>query len=417
MSMRWLVGLLLSASILAGAFLRLSWSEDIEHKRDEEWTVHVTRHWHAYDHPWVGMASSQRARNPGMSIWIFVALGRTFDATDAVSLARIVQISNVLAILLLLWFALRWIPKSQREPWLWAIPLTCVNPLAVVFHRRIWPPSILPFFAMLFLMAWWKRHTRSGAFFWGLLGALLGQIHLAFFFYAFAFVLGTWTFSERRPQWKFWFTGSLLGALPLIPWMGYVLSAPDRPLEGVLGLHRLVEFKFWMHWTTEPMGLGLKHVLDTRFDDFLRGPMIDGRPTFLVWALHLMVIALGGGMVVWELVQRVKQGKMQSERKPTSKLALQIAFWGYGIVLTLTMLRFYRHYLVITFPFLYVWLASVFCGSCRISAREKNVRRGLLALLCIAQFLITLQFLLYVHHHFHDHLGHYGVPWRGQQMQ
>src|SRR5262249_3652581 len=151
----------------------------MEYKLDERWTYyHAQELAKGWSLPWIGMPSSMGIHNPGMSLWIFTAITKVFAIDDPRDLARAVQTFSILAIIVLAMFAWRIVPASEREPWLWAAALVSLNPLAVLFHRKIWPPSILPIFTILFLVAWWRRDRRAWAFVWGLVGSCLGQIHM-----------------------------------------------------------------------------------------------------------------------------------------------------------------------------------------------------------------------------------------------
>jgi hypothetical protein len=177
--------LFLIFALLAGAVLRLIFVSDMEYKQDEEYMVYrllnvgKTEAW-----PWLGIASGVHVKNPGMSVWVFILLGKLFGATEPMGLCRAVMLLNIAALLLAFWFAIRWLKDSERTPWLWGLALACVNPFAILYHRKIWAQSVLPFFSMLFLMSWWKRATNWGAFFWGFVGACIGQIHMSGFFFA-----------------------------------------------------------------------------------------------------------------------------------------------------------------------------------------------------------------------------------------
>src|SRR5437868_6195238 len=139
----WFWGLLLA--LVAGAGFRLVWLDDMEYKVDEAWIYQLVR---AFLHEglvvWLGMPSSTNVRIPGLSIWLFYPLGMLFGIDEPTGLARGVQVLNILALLALLVFAWRAVPAGEREWWLWAIALACVNPAVVLFQRKIWPPSALP---------------------------------------------------------------------------------------------------------------------------------------------------------------------------------------------------------------------------------------------------------------------------------
>src|SRR5438270_11356331 len=120
-----LAGLL--AAIALGAVLRLLWVNDIEFKADEAWTFEQSQQaarsgaW-----PGLGMPSSAGFRNPGMSLWVFVLLGKITGVDEPTRLARAVQVLSVLAIVALVLFAYGCVGREEREPWLWAAALVAL---------------------------------------------------------------------------------------------------------------------------------------------------------------------------------------------------------------------------------------------------------------------------------------------------
>src|SRR5882724_11435853 len=197
---RWAIGLLVSVAI--GIVFRLIWLEDMEYKGDEAWTfTHVQAFWQTRHLPLLGMPSSTGLPNAGMSLWVFLAISSILPTDDPLALTRGVQLMNVAAILLLAIFALKGIERPEREPWLWSVALVSVNPLAVLFSRKIWAQDTLPLFTVGMLVGWWYRHRWWGAFLWGLVGAFLGQIHLGGFFFSASFVGCTLLFDHRSVRW------------------------------------------------------------------------------------------------------------------------------------------------------------------------------------------------------------------------
>jgi hypothetical protein len=426
-SARWtppLTALVLAAVVLAGIGLRLVWVEDIEFKIDEAWTFHETQAaGRTEPFPWRGMPSSTGLDNPGLSVWIFIGLGRLFAVHDPTQLARVVQCLSIAGILLLIAFIFICVPRAEREPWLWASALLWVNPLAVLFHRKIWPPSVLPVFISILLFAWWRRERRLGAFFWGLVGACLGQIHMGGFFFAAAFVAWALLFDRKRVAWASWCGGSLLGSLPLVPWLVYLLTEwGSQPLRHK-GLRHIVEGKFWSRWLLEPLGFGLDHALRRDYFDFLTWPRIGNQPTYLVGLLQ--ALALGAGL--WIFVRAL--GNFWSKHRTAGPVAsgvdheragrsetgftLGAAFWGYGLLLTFSCLPVHRHYMVIVYPFELLWLARLALGSPASPPACLRTGRRLLAALCLCQALLAAAFLGYIHTHARLD-GDYGVPYRAQ---
>ena len=78
--------------------------------------------------------------------------------------------------------------------------------------RKIWPPSILTPLLLLLWISHQHRQARWGAFTWGLVGAVIGQVHLSGWFVAMGLVLGT-VIAEcrgslpRSRYWHWWLLG------------------------------------------------------------------------------------------------------------------------------------------------------------------------------------------------------------------
>ncbi|MGI8593792.1 MAG: hypothetical protein ACR2ML_05405 [Solirubrobacteraceae bacterium] len=401
----------LLAVIAVGALLRLVWLSDMEYKADEATMFGFSQ---ARDFPGTGLPSGAGIRNPGMSVWGFVILGRGLGIDDPVALARGVALLSIVALALLAAFALRWVAMSEREPWLWAVALVSVNPLGVIFERKIWAQSLLPLLSLGVLAALWRRDSRPGALAWGLLGAWLGQIHMSGFFFAGGFA--AWTALQRRRdvRWRWWLAGSGLGALTLIPWLRYLLDTDD---PSVRSLKSIVRLDFWRYWIVDAVGVDLKFSLGGEFASFLASPHLGGRGTHLVGALYVALALLGlavivaAGRALWprrsELRDRSRVRALLAGAGTQTGLALAAALVGFGLLLTLSGAIVYRHYLLVAFalPFVSLALAGLAAG---------RLGRVLLACLCVGQALLSLSFLLYVHDHGGVPNGDYGVAYGDQ---
>jgi hypothetical protein len=410
----WHLGL--AIALLAGAVFRLIWVEDMEYKSDEIYmfertrNVGVTEPW-----PWLGMVSNAQLHNPGMSVWVFLLPGKLLGGTeDPTVLARVTQVLSLAALGLMVVFALRWIPDEEREIWLWAVVIAAVNPPDVCLQRKIWAQSVLPFFSMLFLLAWWKRQHRGGAFAWGLVGACLGQIHMSGFFYAAGFALWTLVFDRRSVRWGSWLAGSFWGTLPLLPWIYYVLHAPSSELPSGRSWTNLLVPSFWLYWSTDPLGTGIWWPLLRQFREFLGYPILAGTPTYLVGVLY--VLALGIGVLIYARAgYLVASGRwpwreLVMGKGPSTALAMGAALGGFGLLLTATGVPIGGHYLLVAFPLLYVWLARLALP--RSAPRWPG--RVLLATLCVAQFLVAADFLAYIHINQGAVDGYYGKAYGAQ---
>ncbi len=392
-------------ALVLGAVLRLSFPGDIEYKGDERYMfeasqeVGVTQPW-----PALGMNSGVKIKNPGMSVWIFAALARITHASTPPELARAVQGLNILALLVLAYFSLWILPEKEGWAWRWAAAFAAVNPFAVLFHRKIWAQCTLPLFCVFFWIAWHFRQKRIGAFWVGLLGICLGQIHLSGFFLAAGVFLWT-AFHDPRTRWGYWLAGSLIGLVPMVPWLQYLAAGSGGGFNWESPLWILYP-KFWIYWLTDPFGIGLTYSLKTvHFLDFLRFPLIDGRGTYMVALLHLVIVASG----CFLLVSAQKAGGLLWDFRAASGtgLAVNSVLWGTGLLMTLSCVKIFRHYLIMTFPLEWVWLS-------RLALADPDRGKSLLTALWAAQLLLSILFLVYIHINHGDPLGDYGVGYQYQ---
>jgi hypothetical protein len=402
-------------AVAAGIALRFAYPLDIEYKADERWSFDQARAvlqgalW-----PWFGMPMSVGGLNPGMSLWVFVGLMWASGAATPPELAAAVQALNAAALIALLLFAWRVVPAAQREPWLWAAALWAVNPVAVILERKIWSPSVLPLFIVALIAAWWRRRGAVGSFLFGLLAALLAQIHLSVAFLAAAMLL--WGLMSDRSSWR-WpplFAGAVLGALPAIPWLADTLQS-----AGAEGRWRLPILHFWLRWLTQPFGFGAEYTLGlAHFREFLSLPFIAGVPTHLVALLHAALAALAiavyalAGRALWSRPPTVREILVGSD---ATGALLRAAFIGYGVLMTLLTIRgagAHRHYLIIVAPLMALFVARlVALGD---GGELKRSGRLMLAAMCLAGALVSASLLRYIHVT-QVIRGEYGPTWAAQQ--
>jgi hypothetical protein len=413
----WQVGL--AAILIAGCVLRLIWGSDIEYKGDEAWLFASTQLPMSQVFASLGAPSSVWLLNPGGSIWVFAVLAKLFGAHDPVALARCVQVLNIFAIGMLVWFALRIIPLRDREAWLWAAAIAAVNPIAVLLQRKIWQPSLLPIFSVLMIAAWMRRSRWWGAFSWGLVGALAGQIHLSGFFFTAGFVLWSALFDRERVRWISLGLGVSVGMLPLIPWFSYLL--PHLMTGGVLPVrvHHILELKFWLRWFTEPFGFGLRYPLGGDFQDFIGYPIVFSARTYLVALLHAAALLIALTMVTRAGLTVGRNRSQWSEffigRDSETAFAQNAALWGFGILMTLSGLPIHRHYLIVAFPLEFLWVSRLALTGANHNRDGVETGRVLLAGLCVVQLLLSSAFLSYIHVNHGAPNGNYGIAYSAQQ--
>jgi hypothetical protein len=413
----------LALAVLVGILFRLIWATDMEYKGDELYMfersqkIGVSEPW-----PWLGMPSGVGTLNPGMSMWLFVAIARVFQATDPIGLVRGVQTLNCLALILLAVFAAKWSStkksndektrETHQETWMWGAAIAALNPLAVLSERKIWAQSALPLFSMIALIGYLKRDRKVFAFVWGLLGACLGQVHMPGFFFSLALLIWAIAFDPERKKtrWGAYLLGSVLGALPLIPWLKYMHDNPSSSP----GFREPLSLQYWVLWLSDAIGAGLDYSLRHDFKDFLLFPYIGERPTYLVGVLHILAIIIGI-ILFYGAAHKFLSQKSQKIRTllgMTSKeaLVLSASFFGYGLLMTFIGVLIHRHYLILTFPLEFLWLAS-------LGTYQRSERFGRVALIsmCVVQAMISLSFLSYIHVRGGSPNGDYGIAYSHQK--
>jgi hypothetical protein len=395
-------------SLVVGVFLRVLFVQDMEYKEDEEYNftqtqlIGITQPW-----PWYGIPSGVYLVNPGMSIWVFTALAKLFDIHTPTGLAHAVQLFALLGMSLVVPFALRWVAREEQKIWLWSFALAMVNPFLVLYQRKLWPEPFLPFFTMLTLIGWWNRDRKWAAILWGFIGAWLGQIHMSgFFFSAGLFV---WTlFFDRKPKvdpkrthWTGWFIGSVLGALPLIPWFIYLIQHPVGNKISA-GWNEIIQLKYWTFWLTNPTGLHLGNPLGilrgnshwAQISDFIRYPVIAGQATYLNGLAHAIALIA----TVWILARGIRSLYQNRKKLPAfvigqssdTTFVQNSAFIACGILMTATGIMIRRYYMNVTFPLEFIFLIQM-------AKPETRIGKNLLICLWITQLFMSANFVGYIH--------------------
>ena len=407
-------GLLLA--LIVGAWLRLGFYGDIEWKADEQWTfAHAQAMAASGVWPPVGMPSSVGAPNPGLSLWVFAGLMELFGARTPPDLARAIQMLNVAALAAFAAFGLFAIPKERREPWLWAAALWAANPASVILERKIWTPSVLPLPTVALLWAWRYRRSPFAAFAWGVIGALMAQIHLGAGLFAAALAGWTVVADRRAFPWIGWLAGGLVGALPAIPW---ALELMQHAWPHAQQHHPSANF--YLRWPSFLLGNGPEYTLNrAAFANFLNEPIAGGGPTRLAAALQAALLA-ATGLLALRAAQRLLRGGAISRHAlllgdSLETVLIAAAFWGYGGLLTLITLGgagSYRHYMEIIAPLMALWTAMFALWT--DGGAQRPWARPTLMILCAAQAALSLLLLAYI-----DRIGavsgDFGVTWRAQQ--
>ena len=405
--------LLFYVLIAIGSLLRLIWPTDMEWKTDEK-LVYAEAHQVVRTgvFPEVGIKSGGGIVNPGMSIGMFAAIAAFTD--DPIAMVRVVQWVNVLSLLGFVVLARRKLVGAEREAWVAGLALAAVSPLAVLFSRKIWAQDLLPAFVFVIVTAHMHREKGWAAFIWGLAGALMGQVHMSGFFYAFGLFLLTVVHDRAngiRFQWIAWLLGSALGALTMLPWVAFLATNPQTTTSNFWNLFQL---NLYFYWLIDALGLDLYYSLRDDFWTFIRYPIVGGTPTYLVALLHILLVGFALFVLkalfdrIRGLVQRLRQGIDRSKllrNLSVTRFYLLAILLALGVFLPLSGATIYQHYLICAFPFPFIFLAKLL-----------QPRSRMLMGLAITQLALTVSFMLYIHFVGATVESDYGVTYGAQQI-
>jgi hypothetical protein len=382
--------------LLLAVALRLTYPLDFEYKYDQIYlfqksqTVGHTEHW-----PTLGMSSGVGTKNPPLSIWIFPALAKLTHATTPEALTQAQIALNLLALAALAALILVAIPAHKREPWIWAFGIACVNWHQVFYDRVLWSQSALPLFCVAHLAAFLHRRSRAGSLALGLTGPLLGQIHMPGFYFVAGIKAALLLLDRRSVHWRYWALGVALAAIPLLPWLIYLMT--ESVPRGGVQPSALLDGAFWVNAFHQATGTDFSFRFGKTLEEFLLGPWIQGRATRFVMTLQAICALIGITAIVsaagkaaarWQFAVESGKRRLQAALVPESfrdeALLLTGGVAGFGLLLTLSGFRIYPHYLLTAFPLVPLSLTLALW-------KIEKVRRSrmILAALVFAQLLTT----------------------------
>lgn len=371
------------AILVAGSVLRLAAPHEFEFKADEARMVDLVRAARATGElPWLGMETSQGVRNPGMSVWPFVALSHVFGS-DAFGLTQSVRVLNVLALAAAVVFAWWRLRSNDQQLWLAGVLLAAVNPMEVVLQRKLWAQSILPVFAVLMLWLWIDRKRSP----WhaaglGAVAAVVAQIHPSGMFVVAALFAGAlWDRQRREVRWGAAALGFAALAWPLYFWVGHVIdiatgsaSGGSVPMSLETWLRNVISFRYVHLLLSNVAGIAMRHSLGSHFGAFVANPA--------VFVAHAVLIVM----------TLVAIGRWLLRRCPVfaeeSKPLLVWGLLGTGILMTAAGVFVHRHYYLGLFPLPYVTFALVLRGD------ESWMPVYVAAAL---QLVVSAAFLIFIH--------------------
>jgi hypothetical protein len=475
-----LTPIFLAACLIMGAILRLVALDDMEYKADEKYMFdRALLAGGSEPYPRVGMPSGVGTPNPGLSVWAFIGLARLLELKSPVALARAVALLSIAALTLLLFRSLelkKGNPVSSKTKcsdarglWTWSFAFACVNPFSVLYSRKIWAQSILPIFCLLFWWGWSKRAQRLGAWAWGLMGGLLGQVHMSGFFLAGAAL--AWILiaegvhaSIQKTNWRYWFLGCFMSVIPLIPWLQDVVLPRLSPgyVSPLFGQTRFYDWRSRLSvlklFFKDGLGLDLRislssesfeallnsHLMVRLAHEFLRAIL----PALIIFTLFKFWRALQARSSKHSLVPKSQPRKIFGGFLATSRrwlenplgLGFATVILGYLPILSASGVPLFQHYFIILFPWttlgLVAWVFFVFPPGAvpgdtaqgprghlfqttndPLGQNRHWKRNGLLFAIWLSQVIISASFLHHVHLHGGDPKGDYGTSYRLQLLR
>lgn len=391
---------------LVGIILRFMWPEDMQWKADQ---IYMWEHAKAIAEgkgiEWIGMPSGVSVRNPGLGLWIFSFIALFCDSPP--DMVPFIAAFNVIAIIIFFYFVQSKISIEGKniygdnpQTWLWAVALYCVNPMAILFSRDIWATNTLSIFTVLIMMGAYSRQDKWGAFCWGMFGAMIGQIHMPGFFFSFGIVVFMFLHDKKnniKTNWFFWFLGSVVGTIPMLPWIPYAIeyyankSTVAHQVESSFSFAKHFNLKFFYYLAYDSIGVHLRFMMGGKAKDIWQGPLLLGKSTYLLGICYVYLV----GILVWKakflVFKLIETLKQLYERTFFVKLTfidqlLYSTVIGMGIVLTITGIRIHPHYLSCLYPIILFWPIKIFI-------KHKRILFGII----LCQLLISFSFFRYVH--------------------
>jgi hypothetical protein len=259
-----------------------------------------------------------------------------------------------------------------------------------------------------------NRNKKWGAFFWGFFGALIGQVHMSGLFYAAGLALFTIINDHRNKRkfnWGYWLLGSAIGGIGLIPWVIH-LVAQHQSNSANLSIGHILQFNFYLYWLFDSHGINTMYSLHKMFWDFVKEPFVAGHPTYLVGVLHIL-LGCSGIYTLFRLFGFVKDRVADIRQKQLLRrlninlnsvdFYLLSILIGLGMIMTFSGIIVCQHYLIVAFPFTYIFLAKIF-----------EHKRNWFKVIVTLQLLVTVSFMLYIHTHDGAKDGDYGVTYGAQ---
>jgi hypothetical protein len=144
------------------------------------------------------------------------------------------------------------------------------------------------------------------------------------------------------------------------------------------------------------------------FTAFLKYPVLVGRPTYVIAATHIVLVALGLwllGTRGWQTsIERIDWKRAFLGGDDPSDRLIRAGLYGTGLLLTVAGFPLHRHYLIVAFPLPWLWLAT----QARLATRHWQY---VLASIWICELVVSVSFLYYIHVNHGALTGDYGATY------
>lgn len=328
--------------------------------------------------PIIGMPSGGGLPNAGFSVWPFAFF--RLITNSPVIMMLLVAISNVLALFIFM-ACVKKLELKNKQNFYFGLLSFGVSLMPVLFSRKLWAQDLIPIFIAsmwyLFLIRkhWWALILM------GVVGALVGQLHLSGFYYFAGLMLAAILYKKVKfKQLLITGIGFVLGMLPAIEWMRSLFEIKDS----VAGLHHFLKFEFWMHAILDPLGINAQYSFGSNLIEFVKFNINNNiGATFLPAVVAMVIVSI----FITSLIQTIaKKRELISENKEL-KFILTAFILIPGVLLTVSCIPVRSHYLIGALPFLGIVFVQLIS-----SLGEKWVKTFI-----AFQAIFTLLFLSYVH--------------------
>mgnify|MGYP001037531694 CR=1 FL=1 len=389
--------------ILSGIILRLIWPMDMEWKYDEVWVFeHGLELYKTGAFPSLGMESGGNVKNPAFGIWFFNLIG--FFTQTPLGFLSWIQWINIFSLIGFLFVLYK--KSSDKINTLLAMALISVSPLPILFSRKIWAQNVLPLFTLIILITFLYRRKYLGAFLWGLVGGLIGQVHMSGFFFSLGIVifvfLKEYMNKDYVTKWGSWLVGSALSLIPMISWFQYLLSKDPSNSEGsIISVANIFKFRFLTYNFMDVTGINLKYSLGKHFYEFVKIPY-----NLILFSICVFVLVFLTVTVVLKAKNFILNFKNIIKNSDDITLYAIGVIVGYGVILTFTGIKIRPHYLIICYPFSFYFFVKIL-----------ENKKEIILISIVTQLFLSLSFLHFIHSKQDLSLGDYGKTYRLQMQR